>query len=232
MRLSELFEYIPHGELANLYSSGKDMGILNERHYPKLIANINLALVELHKRFPVLLKQINIQLMEHLSMYVLDSKYALTNTSSTVVKYIMDSTYYPFKNDVVRILSVLNEDCCEYPLNINTNPLSLFTPTYNTLQVPYPINENTIAVEYQAYPAKIPVSTVDLESVDVEIPEFLLEPLMTYLAYKHYSTVGLEKPETLNYLQKFEADCNRINNLGLFDINPHENLKLEINQWV
>lgn len=233
MLLSEIFESISYGELANLYAGTAADGEIAEKHYPKILANINLGLVELHKRFPILLKQVNIQLYEHISTYVLDKKYAQSNTSSTVTyKYIMDSSYFPFNNDVIRITRVANEDCCYYPLNTESDPLSLFTPAYNTVQIPYPIKENAIAVEYQAYPARIPLNTTDIENYEVEFPEFLLEPLLTFINYKMFTNVGMDKPEAPNYMQKFELECRRISDLGVFNLDHDLNLKLECRGWV
>lgn len=233
MLLSELVEYLTYGELSNLYVSGTEEKGIRHKDLPKIISNINLGMIDLHKRFPVLYKQVNIQMHEHISDYVLDSYYAETNTESgAAYKYIKDSVNNPFSNDVIRIINVVNEDDCKYPLNTQNNPYSLFTPSYNIVQVPYPLDENIIAVEYQAYPAKIPTNTTDTENFYIEFPEVMLEALIAFVNYKIYTGTGNDKPEAIGYYQKYEAECLRLASLGIFNSDIYENLRLESNQWV
>jgi hypothetical protein len=233
MLLSEIFEYISHGELANLVFTGKDEGTIRERDYAKIISNINLGLIALHKRFPILYKQVQVQMYGHITQYMLHSDYAISNTASTKpYKYIIDGIYNSFKDDIIKVDRIVNEGCCEYPLNDDTNPLSLFTPSYNVIQVPYPIEESAFSVEYQAYPSKIPTSVTEPETVEVELPEFLLEPLISFINYKMYTRTGLEKPEAVNFLQKYEVECKLIETSGLFNKDNSSNLRLESNQWV
>jgi len=231
MQLSEILEYLMYGELANLAIGSDEEGHIREKDIPKVISNINLAMIDIYKRYPVLVKLINIQMYEHISMYQLHSKYAARNFNSVEpYKYLIDSVFYPFNDDVIKILGVVNEGGTPYPLNVENDELSVFTPAYNIIQVPYPINENKIQVEYQAYPAKIPSDTTDL-TLEVNLPEFLLEPLISYVNYKLLTRVGVDKPESINYLKKYELEMNRINDLGVFNSDSRINLKLELNQW-
>lgn len=233
MLLSDIIEYLGYSELYNLHVSKDDDGVIKSVDYPRLISIINMGMIDLHKKFPILYKQVNVQLYEHISTYILDNWYAVQNTtSSATYKYIMDSVSKPFNNDIIKVNRVINEGCCEYPLNDTDNPFSLFTPTYNTIQITYPLKENIIGVEYQAYPEKIPVNTIDTANYYIEFPEYLLEALNAYVAAKYYANLGQDKPEYTQYFQKYELECSRITNLGLVNLDQSQNLRLENNGWV
>lgn len=234
MQLSEIFEYLMYGELANLVFSSIEEGEIKEKDRARLISNINLGLIDLHKRFPISYKALGIELFEHIGEYVLDRKYSYTMKDPSVrYHYIMDNPQEPFNNDLIKINRVLTEDGEEeYPLNAEDNNLSLFTPSYNILQVPYPIYENILMLEYQAYPAKIPLNVPDPSDYYVALPEVFLEPLISFINFKLYTGVGVEKPEAPNYLQRYDIECKRIADLGLFNQDVRANLKLEDNQWV
>ena len=233
MLLSEMLEYLTHSELSNHFISGDDEEGIRERDYPKIIANINLAMIDMHKKLPILMKQVNIQMFQHIGDYILDKKYSVVNADPSVTyRYISDSVYYPFENDVVRITRVVSEDDVEYPLNVNNNVYSLFTPSYNRIQVPYPLNENIIGVEYQAFPVKIPMTITDTTTYEVDFPEILMEPLISYLNYKMYANVGSDKPEQGIYLAKYEREVKNLLDLGVFNFETNQNLRLENNGWV
>jgi hypothetical protein len=233
MQLSEILEYLMYGDLANLAIGSDEEGRIREKDLPKVISNINLGLIDLHKRFPILSKAVGIELYEHISDYILDKKYSYTLKNPEVrYHYLMDNHTEPFNNDVIKIERVFTEEYHEFPLNVENDSLSLYTPSYNRIQVPYPIQENVLLVEYRAYPARIEPTIADPSSVYVELPEALLECLVAYVSDKLYSRVGKERPEANLYLQKYELECNRIDSLGVFNTTHRGNLKLEINQWV
>lgn len=236
MKLSDIMEYITYSETGNLFLSGTEEGKIRAKHYPKIISNINMALIELHKRFPILVKAITVQQYEHIANYILTREYAYSNTTSTQpYKYIMDSVTSPFEEDILKIERVHSEECGdfrEYALNLDGDDLSLYTPAYNILQIPFPVSENAVFVEYRAYPKKIPVTTEDLASEDIQFPEMLLEPLLCYMNYKLYTATGAEKPEPQLYLQRYEAECIKIDQLGVYNRDELLNIKLENNRWV
>ena len=235
-------EFITYSETGNLFLSGEEEGKIRSKHYPKIISNINMALIELHKRFPVSVKVLTVQQYTHISNYILTRDYAWSNTASTqTYKYIIDSVTSPYNNDLLKIERVHAEECedsCgqndfrEFPLNDENEPWSLFTPSYNILQIPFPIAENAVFVEYRAYPEKIPVNTTDIESVEVNFPEILLEPLLCYMNYKLYTAVGTEKQESGLYMQRYEVECQKIDQLGVYNRDTMLNLKLETREWV
>lgn len=227
MQLSDLFNYLRAGELSQLIS-GTD-----ESRDNQIITNINLGLIELYKRFPIKLSEVIIQLSNRITHYTISSSHAessrpIGNTSPEF--YVIDSPYYPFKDDLNQIEVVYNEEGEELPLNDENLTYSLFTVGHNVLLHPYPENENTISIIYRA---SAPLLLIDGDLTQtVEIPNHLVELLTSYVAYKTFSAINMSSPEATGYFSKFETSCNLITNLGLISKSSNTNLRLEINGWV
>lgn len=234
MFLSEIFEQLTQGELQQLAMSGVDNIGIQTCDYPKILPHINLGLIELYKRFPLKKSEVVLQQYDHIQLYELNSRFAETNTESTeTYKYIKDSVYYPFKDDVLRIEKVFNEDGQELFLNDYTQHWSMFTPSYNVLQVPWPEKENSVIVHYRASHAKIELDGLNPETTEVHIPPGFLEPLLLYVGGRAFSSLNSDQDaEGNNYLAKFEASCKKIEDLNLMNTNDSANLKLEHAGWV
>ena len=122
MYLNELFDQLTYGELSQLEYGGVDNEGITQEDHKRILPHINLALTELHKRFLIREEEVTIRCYDHIETYVLDSKYAATNTESTEpYKYIHDTVFEPFVDNVLRIEKVFNEDGQELFLN-ETDP--------------------------------------------------------------------------------------------------------------
>lgn len=239
MLLSEIFEYLTHGELAQLSLGGggtDEIGIAPV-NYPKVITNINLGLIELHKRFPIKQDEVAIQLYSHITTYYLRKEYAQSNTESQeTYKYIMDATLKePFSDNVVLIRHVYDEVGDEFSLNDVDDTVSLYTPQQDVLQVPYPDNENTLSIIYRAGPNKIQhVGLSQPETITVELSQQFIAPLVSYVAHRIF--LSLNTPEgtigAITYLNKFENECKLIIDLGMAVAESNANLKFQEGGWV
>jgi hypothetical protein len=237
MQLSELFEYLAYGELAPLYIGNMDDGVIRKKDYPRVINNINYAIIEVHKRLPLLYRDAVIQMYDHITTYHLDKKYSETyqaslDTPTVQYPYIKDSVYYPFEGNVIKIEQVFSEIGDQFPLNDDNNSYSLFTPSPTTIQVPYPISNNVINVTYRAYPTRIDTSITDLNNTEVDIPHILLEPILNFMAYRSFMALGVEKPEVGMYLTKFENSIKSVIDSGLHIFESPSNTKFGENGWV
>ena len=238
MLLSEIFEHLTHGELAHLYIGGggtHELGI-DPLNYPKMATMVNMGLIELHKRFPIKQDQVIIQLYSHITDYFLRYDYAQSNVASTKpYKYIIDySLATPFQDNVLLIRHVYDELGAEFPLNDLDQTTSLFTPQHDVLQVPWPDNENHLAIVYRAGPKKINhIGLSRPELVEVELPEQYLEALCNYVGYRMFLSLNLgEGNAEANSLKAlFDDSCARISNLGLYIADSNENLKFGDNKW-
>lgn len=259
MLLSDIFEQLVSGELAQLNMGDIDDLTVNVEDYPKVIPSMNLALVELYKRFPIRVEEVIIRQKEQLDTYVLHSKYAVSNTSSTEpIKYIHDSIYEPFQDNVLRVEQAFNELGVELPINeevdyaesilyqdTNYQPFigaagpdysyqSIKTPTYNSIQIlPHPEAENNILVKYRAAPIKIPVSQDIIPGeIEIDLPLAMLEPLLLYVGGRVYANMhGEDANSGAGYIAKFEASCIKIEELNLFNKGNRTNTKLDRAGW-
>ncbi len=233
MKLADILEQLAYGELSRLAYA--KTGTIVEADWPKVIPHINLGLTELHKRFPLQLEEVAVQQYEQISMYKLHSDFAVTNTGSTEpVKYIVDTSFYPFKDNVLKILSVHNEIGEELYLNDSNNDWSIQTPSYDTIQVPDPEAANELAVIYQANHAKILIAGLDPATEEINLSGAYLEALLQYVAARAFASVpSLEGiSDSNNYMGKFERSCLKITEMNLISDDNTSNLKLEQRGWV
>ena len=234
MFLAEIFTQLTYGEFAELAIGGKGEGGINPEDFPNVVSHINLALTELHKRFPLRTNEILLVQQEGITTYPLKSQYAMMDiVSSEPVRYIDDTVRFPFQNDLLKIERILDEVGEEVPLNKLNEENSLFTPSYNVLQIPvtYLNADNTLSIIYRAKHVLIEVTEEsDPQTIEVELPPVLLEALLFYVASRVHSNVPAIEGDTgegMRFMAKFEASCQRVTALGLIAEESNTNMKLE-----
>lgn len=242
MKLSTIFTQLTHGELSQLDIGGADGVGIQSCDYTKIVAHVNLGLVELYKRFFLKEAEVVIQQYDHIQTYYLEGKYAETSGSDEPIKYIVDSVYQPFKDDVLKIEQVFNElgiplienqDGCMSCLPGQGALHPIYTPSYNSIQVPQPEKENQMIVTYRASHEEILVPGLDPKTTEVHLPPGLLEALVLYVGARVYAGMNADQnAEGNNYYAKFEASCKTYTNLGLQKRDDHTNTKLDCAGWV
>jgi len=237
MKLSELFELLQYGELATLPISGGIDSVkgIRVQDYPALVSHINLALTDLFTKFNLKEREVAVQQYESITQYQLDSKYAITNTESIEpVKYILDSEFNPFTDDILRVNSIFDEAGCELPINDEHQTSSLFLNGYKTLQVPFPADDNTIFVMYRANHIKLDSALPDLEA-DIDIPAYCVEAILSYVASRVHSQNTSQEAQinAVNLMAKYNMLCDQIELRNVLHNSPNNtNLKLGVNGWV
>ncbi len=235
MLLSEFFEQLTYGELSNLSIGGKTIGNIEPEDYPAVIAHTNMALTALHKVFPLVCKEVIIQMDPTINVYHLHKDYAVNAgaDSDKPIKYILDTAADPFQNTLLQIDRVVDENGKKLFLRENTEPTSLFTPSFNKLQVPNPTN-SVLGVTYRATHPKLPTKNITPEEVELEIPESLLEPLLYYVASRAFMGTppmdGVDRSS--QYFGRYQASINRIKDNGLVMDDTTENQRIGDNGWV
>ena len=132
---------------------------------------------------------------------------------SDEVKYILDSPTSPYKNDAIRIIEAYTEIGEPLPINDRTEDKSIFTPSQLSIQIPWKVTGDVINVIYRAMPPNIDLSEYDdIGDIEVDLPRTYLEPLLYFIAYRHFAGVGGQSgtPTSLGYFQKYEARCAEI----------------------
>lgn len=240
MYLSELFDQLTYGELSQLAMGGiNDIGI-QPCDYPRVLPHINLALIELYKRFPLKVGQVLIQQDETIQSYHLNYKYAQSNTESLEpIKYIMDTVSDPFDDTVLKIEKIENTSDAEEDelfLNNKAEEDSYYTTDFNTVWVPEPDSNTSFTIKYRAAPPPLVQSDLtpaNFTEVEVPISYTYIEPLVLYIAARVYSNLGSEQGQEGNtYMAKYEASVKRIEDLGLELTDETPNLKLPAAGWV
>lgn len=203
------------------------------KSYAQIVSHINQALRKIYSRFFLSAKEIYIQQNESIEIYTLDSKYAQSNLLSTEpIKFIADSLANPFQDDILKIEQVYNEVGELLSLNDFSNDLSIFTPSYRSIQVPWPNDFNTIAVQYRANHPKIVWDiSINPQEVEVAVPESLYEPFLLYVAYRAAPVLdgGVEKA---GYLQQYETACQTVERLGLHPQAEPGDWRFDAKGWV
>lgn len=230
MEISALFRRLSYGELSNL-SIAEEGGTLAERKHPQIIQYANEGLLELYSRFVLKERSLVLELSSHVLNYHLMKEYAESSNSSEVRhRYIKDCAEQPFKNDVIRILEVWDEDGCRLPLNDKDNPESLFTPQPTMLQVNKPEDGVQLAVVYQARHRVLSDNADRLLDQKITLPFSLEGALQNFIAHKVYSHMNGQENivKGQEYLAAYEAICLGVEQRDLVSQSHHtSHTKLE-----
>lgn len=236
--LADIFDDLETGELSQYSFSGELDAVtgVQQKDYPALIRHINRGLLALHTRFCLKEREVAVNLDPIIAFYILDSKYAQSNADSTEpVKYIMDTVDNPFTDDIIRIQEVYDEDGSKLPVNDNNNDMSVFLPNYKTMQVPFPAANTTLFITYRAKHATIDDEVVDTSLVQIEIPDYCIEPLLSYVTSRVYSSSADQNKQALSasFMAKYEMQCKSLEDYNVLHNTPNEtNIKLDEGGWV
>ena len=235
MQLSEIFEQLTYGDLKQLSVGGYDDGGIQVEHFPEVISHINLGLTALYARFPLSEKEVTIKQFVGMTDYVLDTKYSVSKNDPTVVnKYIIDTVLDPFLDDILRIEGAFDEEGTEIPLNAPDNEKSIFTPTFDSVQIPFPVATNSTFLVYRANHAPIPLNTTVPATVRVDLPRVLVEALLAYVASRvHGGRTGeTAAGESMTSLAKYKRICANVEDKNLLrNAASNTNVRLDTNGW-
>ena len=210
MQLKQLIDSVKYGELTN---------VSWDKKIPALISYINQALTDLYTKFPLMEKQVVIQQYPQISMYVLTRDFARTNIKSQQLhKYILDTPFEPFEEDVLQITGIYNEHGMPVPYNDTNNPFSYHLVSYNTVQIPNANENESTFITYKARHRYIEPTTEDMEQ-EVFLPSCLEEAVCTYIAYKALVSIGSTDTVQLAqlYLQRYEQLCDTVKSQNILN---------------
>lgn len=233
MQLTDFIQELSDGELASVNLGHNEETGISGFNNPKLVTYINTGLIDLYTRFPLKIREVLIKQYTSIKLYRLHNDYAQTNTESDKpYKYIEDTEAEPFNDRILKIDRVYTGDGCELPINKDNDCNSVFTPSIDVLQIPYPEHPRVNAVIYRAAPIRLE-SKCDTEQ-EIELPLALVHALKMYVTAKVYA----EKQDQIsaikasNYLVQYEEACRLVERHGLTLSDNTDNLKLERNGWV
>lgn len=228
MKLATIFQQLAHGEFSEL-NFGSGQGVIGQSEYSRMADMVNLGLVALYKRFKIKEGRLWLKLEEGRYVYTLHSDHALS-TKGTKPKYIIDSKGDPFINDINKIESIHTQDGFDWPLTNPNDPCTAtvlsqnvleFNPLYVDKQneLPEKMRGMLVKVSYRAghgHAVACPTYIVP-EMVDVPLPTMYLEALLYFVASRVYNPIGFNQDfhQGNNFAAKYEAECQRLMQLGL-----------------
>lgn len=222
MLVSELFESLAQGELSNLAMAEDGEGSIVTGVRPRIIRYANEALLRLYSRFPLKENDVLVQMYESITNYQLIPRFAVNYTpigsgDNEPIRYLLDLPAEPFQNDLIKILAVYDSTGrFSRPLNDDADGLSVFTPQAGVLQVPVPVDGQTLSVMYQAKHVKL---QGDLEEL-IELPDFLVEAFTSFIAYKVFSHMNTQvsTSKAQEHLTMYESVCTEATDKDLVNI--------------
>lgn len=246
MKLAEIFQQLSYGELSQISLGSGTTGEINESNYDKILIHINLGLTTLFKRFNLREGSIKVELSPSINVYPLRTAYAESNASSLEpVKFIKD-VGNTFVGDIHKVEKVRTSEGLDLLLNKENSSLSLTTPRMDVLYIP-----TVIASQADSIPEWMKTDYVDViyranhpqivnsgnflpETYEVELPYSHLEALLLFVASRVNNPIGLNNEFNAGntYAAKFEAECQRLEQLNLAIDIDHQNDRLVMNGWV
>jgi len=211
MYVSDYLSYLTSGEIKQLAIS--DLGDATPTDKQKankaaLINFINLANVELHKRFALISKEMVFTDVKPNSLHSIPTDFLYAVSAS-----YPDGTEIPINNEKTNIV-----DSVDYNVSI------LFPAPFKMLVKGTDSEDrDDISLIYIAAPKKV-TKTTDF----IDLPEVYTEALLMYTAYKaHASVSGDMKAENNTYYLRFLENIKNINISGMVNLdNLDSNTKL------
>ena len=182
-------------ELVNLAKYSELSGVSAKDDINAVVAFINLGLLELYGRFPI-------------------------KTEEHVISLEDGEFYYDLPKDYMYTIQAFGEvyiDFIQHAREIGINDpqddLSIFTTNWNKIQVPYPATGSYISLIYASKPTPVTVETAEDGTTELDIPFYLVDPLLHYIGYKgHLGIRSDAQSENNAHWARFERSCNRVRN--------------------
>ena len=217
VKVYEYIEFLVNGELSQL--SVADVGDVSPggasptstqtTNRDKLRSYINLANIELHKKFNIVQKEMELDFALNGEEFKLDDDFLHAISCA-----FTDGTEIPINNDKTKFVN-----------GVDTNVSVMFRdPSKVVIKGTDDDGRKDMVVVYAAAPKLAKSITINLQ-----LPQLYTEALLNYVAYKaHASINGGMKAENNTYYLRYNESCKQINMLGL--VNPDNldsNTKLE-----
>lgn len=220
MDIRTLFAKLSYGELSNLSLGKSGAGSIDAENQPKLINYINEGLLRLHSKFVLKENSVLILQVGHITKYHFKERFAESSGSDEDFHYIKDLNGNPFKEDFIKALQISDDRGRNRPINDVGNPLSIFTPTQEMIQVPNPEDNHLLSVSYQARHIPLYFEGNDIDKQKIEIPFALEGALINYVAYKVYSHMNGQENQakSAEFFNTFESICAECKDQDLVNV--------------
>jgi len=143
---------------------------------------------------------------------------------------------YLLQDNTLRILQVFDQEGNELPINDPNDPRSVFHPTPYELHVtepnmsgsggdtPYEKPLTHLSVIISTTPPFVYKDNID--TVDLIVPTWLLEPILAYMGYRAYISMnGDRQTEMSSHYERYTAAMQNIKKTGFLNLGVTTNLK-------
>lgn len=202
MRLRQIYDILVNTELNQI--------IVGENE-DQVIALMNLALIEVYGKFAILQEEQVITIIEGIT------RYSLQGNSQKILQVYM--------RNIEKDPLLGNDGYQEVPVNDINCDESIFTPQPHMLHIPNPDKGRVYSVMQVVTPPYITKENID--TVDMNVPEQFLEPILFYAAYRAYKSMnGDQASEIGSHLNTYMQSCNEVYRKGLAQTPIMTNIKL------
>lgn len=236
MKLNEFLQEIALGDL-----SGSSLVELSgfqivQAQLPKVIHALNQALDFFYSTIPLKQSQVILEIKDGVSRYYLDSDYAMSNEYSPNPKYIMDSTYEPYTDDVLSIHQVIANNGVSLAINDPYSVDGVFTPEFNCIQITDGTRKYShLTVLYRAKHQRIPLDATLDSKLTINIPASFNGALQAYVASIVFNAMGGGEYTQLGnfYYGKFKMLMEELKSQGIGETSLlGTNIKPMLKGWI
>ena len=236
--LQEIFDTLANGEFSHIKLGNSLQGTIAESDYPKIVSAVNLGLLDLHKRFPLRKGEFIVHQHAAVTDYYLRPEHAATVAEMDDEYYIALGEDESFTSDFIKVNSLWEADGTIVPLNDGTNKATGgFTPSFDLLRMIPRVPPIPVHVEYQArYPKIVITESFDPEKVELNVPDFLLEPLLYFVASRVFRGIASKAAEgettsSVTYHTLYRTACLEIQQGGLITTDDDSGQQFSNNGW-
>lgn len=219
--LKELFSLLATGEFSNLSLAKDSRGRINESEYGSILPQINLAVIELYKRFKLLEEDLVISVTPTRSTYILGSANTALPGETTEDLYIEHELGANAPINLIEIKDVFDEEGIRLRMNNGLCVPYIRKKSMNTLKITNVEEACKLNIVYQAHPT-LPVldDTFDVDTCVIDVPPTFLEAILYYTAARKFRPMGANNStatadKSSAYFQQYELACQKIELYGL-----------------
>jgi hypothetical protein len=219
--LKDIFTLLATGEFSNIALTKDKYDDLDESEYGKVIGHINLALVEIYKRFPIREEEVTLHATTDKEMYYLRPKHAAVLSRLNSNAYIEVPEGHDGYINIIEIKEVYGSDGVRIKLNNRYLTPHVRQMSEDTLKITGLTAADTFSILYQAHPSPIILDDdLNVANYMLNIPKTIVEALLYYVASRVYKPMGANNStanadKSTGYQQQFELSCARLELLGL-----------------
>jgi hypothetical protein len=219
--LKDVFSLLATGEFSNIALKKDKYDDLDEAEYGKVLGHINLALVEIYKRFPIKEEEVILHATPTQELYYLRPKHTAIESRLGSGRYIEVPEGHDGFINIIELKEIYDSVQSRMVLNNRFLVPYIRQMSEDTLKITGLIAEENFSILYQAHPSPIILDdNFDLENYILNVPKTIIEALLYYVAARVYKPGGQNNStdnadKSSGYQHQFELSCLRLEQLGL-----------------